>query len=82
VDEAYRDLALPFAAIEAPPFEMAADWDLPTMRGYVGTWSAVGRCRARSGRDPMALLGPALAAAWGEGRKTVRWPLTVKAARA
>jgi SAM-dependent methyltransferase len=82
VDDAYRDLALPCAAIEVPPLEMTAVWDLATMQGYVGTWSAVARCRARSGRDPMALLAPALAAAWGQGTRTVRWPLAVKAARA
>lgn len=82
VDAGYRGLAMPFAEIEAPPFEMTADWDLPTMLGYVGTWSAVGRCRTRNGRDPMALLAPALAEAWGEGAKTVRWPLTIRAARA
>jgi hypothetical protein len=29
----------------------------------------------------MALLAPALAAAWGERARTVRWPLIVKAAR-
>lgn len=82
VDEGYRDLALPFRPLEVPAFDMCADWDAETMRGYVGTWSAVQRCRARTGRDPMALLGPALAAAWGEGIRQVRWPLVVKAARA
>jgi SAM-dependent methyltransferase len=82
VDDGYRDLRLPFAELAAPPFEMAATWDRSTMHGYIGTWSAVQRCRARSGRDPMAILGPALAAAWGEGSHTVRWPLALKVARA
>ncbi|MBX3702931.1 MAG: class I SAM-dependent methyltransferase [Steroidobacteraceae bacterium] len=82
VDEGYRGLALPFAPLATPPFAMEAVWDCAAMLGYVGTWSAVARCRARSARDPMALLVPALAAAWGEGRRAVRWPLVVKAARA
>jgi len=82
VDEGYRDLALPFAPIVPPSLEMTADWSRAAMHGYIGTWSAVARCRARTGRDPMTLLAPALAAAWGEGVRTVRWPLAVKAARA
>jgi SAM-dependent methyltransferase len=82
VDEGYRDLALPFAPLAPPPLEMSADWGHAEMHGYIGTWSAVTRCRTRTGRDPMALLAPPLAAAWGEGARTVRWPLVVKAARA
>ncbi len=81
VDDGYRDLRLPFAELDAPVFEMAAHWDRSTMQGYIGTWSAVQRCRARTGRDPMALFGPALAAAWGEGSRPVRWPLTLLVAR-
>lgn len=82
VDEGYRGLALPFEPLALPPLEMTADWDAAAMHGYIGTWSAVTRCRVRTGRDPMAVLAPALAAAWGEGSRTVRWPLVVKAARA
>lgn len=82
VDDGYRELALPFAAIEPPAFEMVTEWDRATMRGYIGTWSAVQRCRSRTGRDPMAILAPALEAAWGEGPRQVRWPLVIKAARA
>jgi hypothetical protein len=52
------------------------------MLGYLDTWSAVRRCRVRSGRDPLALAIEPLAAAWGEGRRAMRWPLTLKAGRA
>lgn len=82
VDEGYRDLALPFAPLPVPAFEMSADWDRRTMLGYIGTWSAVQRCRARAGRDPMPLVAAVLPAAWGDGTRSVRWPLAVKAARA
>jgi hypothetical protein len=82
VDEGYRELVLPFAALAPPPLEMTADWSQDAMQGYIGTWSAVTRCRARTGRDPLPVLAPALAAAWGEGIRTVRWPLVMKAARA
>lgn len=82
VDEGYRDLVLPFAPLAAPRFEMSAEWDRAAMLGYVGTWSAVQRCRAQSGREPMTLMASALAAVWGEGRRRVRWPLALKASRA
>lgn len=82
VDDRYRDLVLPFARIEPPPFAMATHWDRATMLGYINTWSAVQRYRSRTGRDPMALVSPALADAWGEGARQVRWPLVIKAARA
>ena len=82
VDEGYRDLDLPFPAVEAPPFEMRTCWDAAAMLGYLDTWSAVRRCRARTGRDPLRLLAAPLAELWGEGVHDMRWPLTLKAGRA
>ena len=82
VDEGYRDLVLPFPSIEAPHFEMRTQWNSAAMLGYLDTWSAVRRCRARTGRDPLLLLAGPLADAWGEGVRDMRWPLTLKAGRA
>lgn len=82
VDDGYRDLVPPFPAVAAPPFEMRADWDLDAALGYFGTWSAVTRYRTRHERDPVALLAGPLAAAWGGGRRALRWPLAFRAARA
>ena len=45
------------------------------MLGYLDTWSAVRRCRARTGRDPLRLLAAPLADAWGDGSRDMRWPL-------
>jgi len=81
VDEGYRELAVPFPAIEAPPFEMCVDWDVQSMLGYIGTWSATQRYRARNGRDPLALLAPPLEGAWGRSRRRAAWPLVLKAHR-
>jgi SAM-dependent methyltransferase len=81
VDEGYRDLVLPFPPLDAPAFEMQARWDADAMLGYLDTWSAVRRCRSRSGRDPLALLVAPLTAAWGDGARELRWPLTFKAGR-
>jgi SAM-dependent methyltransferase len=81
VEEGYRDLVVPLPALEVPAFEMRTRWDAAAMLGYLDTWSAVRRCRARSGRDPLGLLVQPLSAAWGEGLREVRWPLVVRAHR-
>ena len=81
VDEAYRDLPLPFPEVAVPKFDMMVDWDIASVLGYVGTWSAVQRFRQRNARDPLALLAPPLAEAWGAGSRQLRWPLVIKAGR-
>jgi SAM-dependent methyltransferase len=81
VEEAYRDLPLPFAGVAVPNFEMQVDWDIESVLGYVGTWSAVQRYRQRNGRDPLALLIPPLTHAWGSGKRYLQWPLVIKAGR-
>ena len=60
VEEGYRDLVVPLRTLEAPAFEMRTRSDAAAMLGYLNTWSAVRRCRARSGRDPLGLLAAAL----------------------
>ena len=81
VEEGYRDLVVPLPPLDPPVFDMGADWDVQAMMGYLDTWSAVRRCRARTGRDPLAILAAPLADAWGEGRRDLRWPLVVRAHR-
>lgn len=82
VEERYRELALPFPAIDVPEFCMRAEWDCETAMGYLGTWSAVRRCRMRTGRDPLVVIAGPLALAWGAAPRPVRWPLAFRAARA
>ena len=83
VDSEYRTLPFPYARIDAPVFVMEARLTRPALLGYLGSWSAVSRCRAATGEDPLGPLDAELAPLWSAAEsKLVRWPLTVVAGRA
>lgn len=65
VDAGYSDIPLPFARIDTPGFAIEAHWNLAELLGYLRTWSAVKQWQRQHGRDPIALLEPELATAWG-----------------
>ena len=83
VDEGYASFDWPFAPVVAPGFEMAADWTLDRLLGYLRSYSATGRHRQATGRDAVAEAAGAFADAWGDPATTrrVRWPLFVHARR-
>lgn len=83
VESGYRTLAFPFAEQAVPPLAMRAEWPLPALLGYVGTWSAVRQASAARGPALMEELAAALAAAWGDpGRpREIRWPLGMRVGR-
>lgn len=82
IDDGYASVCLPGSALAVPSFAMTSQWSMHAVLGYVGSWSAVARCRAQTGVDPLPELAAALAPAWGEPARgrTVRWPLVVRAA--
>lgn len=83
VETGYRTLRIPFdeITVTAPP--MVADWTLDQLLGYIGTWSAVARCREASGSDPLPGLLERLAPHWGDpaGQRRIEWPLSIRAGR-
>jgi SAM-dependent methyltransferase len=82
VEEGYASVKFPFTPIAAPPFEMALEWDLPALTGYLRTWSALRAYVRARGADPVVALEPELARAWGDaGARTARWTLSVHASR-
>ncbi|QNM95263.1 class I SAM-dependent methyltransferase [Chitinimonas koreensis] len=83
VEQGYAGLELPFAPLAAPEFEMALDWTLDALVGYLGTWSATQRYKDDKGIDPLPALRERLLAAWGDPAqpRRVAWPLTVRACR-
>ena len=83
VDSGYQTIAFPFDELAAPGFALTADWPLDALVGYLGTWSAVGACRAGRGIDPLPAVRTGLADVWGdplESRRMV-WRLALRAGR-
>lgn len=80
VETGYRELPFPFPELAPPALEMTAEWRLADLLGYLGTWSAVKRCREATGRDPLAGVAGPLREAWGEPEtpRPVRWPLHLR----
>ena len=83
IDQAYAGFRWPFEALQAPGFDLCAEWTLARLLGYFSSYSATKRFREGTGRDPVAAHADALAAAWGEPdtARTVRWPMFVHARR-
>ncbi len=84
IEDAYRTLPFPFAAIAAPEFRYQCPWTLDQVMGYFSSWSAVQRFMQAERRDPLVALRPLLEQAWdappGQVRK-VTWPIYVRAGR-
>jgi SAM-dependent methyltransferase len=81
IEARYAGIAMPGQPLESPEFEMCVTWAVTDMLGYLRTWSGCARYQQTHGEDPVALIEADLRAAWGEGPRTVRWPLTLLASR-
>ncbi len=83
VDTEYREVTLPFPALETPVFTMRESWTLDQFLGYVGTWSAVRRYRIATGEDPIPSFGDQLREAWNnpESPRPMTWPIFLLACR-
>jgi len=83
VERHYVDLQLPIQReSDLPDLHMRADWSLQHVLAYIGTWSAVNRCREATGTNPVEPLADALRRAWGEDAvRPVVWPLFARIGR-
>ena len=80
------DLA-PFHDVsDVPTFRLLAEWTLPQLLGYLGSWSAVQTyARQNGGKSALDAVRPQLEAAWGADpsrARTLSWQLSVRVARA
>lgn len=83
LDDGYRDISFPYAALDAPDFRMQCEWTFEQLIGYLKTWSAVKRYERARDVNPVDAERPALQKAWGEvsvARKIV-WPLVFYAGK-
>ena len=82
VDNHYRSLPFPLEELPAPEFELSVDWPFEALMSYIGTWSAVGRCRSATGVDPAPELALALSAGWPQGAaRSIRFPIHLRIGR-
>ncbi len=83
LETGYAGLELPFPDIETPAFDLAVDWDLDQLIGYLGTWSATQRYREAKGNDPLPAVRESLLRQWGDPVETryVSWPLKLRVVR-
>jgi SAM-dependent methyltransferase len=77
----YRDIIFPWTEIEVPAVRMQENWTVDQLLGYFRTWSASKRYQKDRGADPVSLHESALRHAWGDSKRTVTWPLTLKVIR-
>lgn len=79
VESGYRDISLPLMEINAPTFEMTAQWSLSELVGYLCTWSASQRYQSARGINPVEIIYADLAAAWSkQPKRDIRWPLNMR----
>jgi SAM-dependent methyltransferase len=83
VESAYRDLPFPWQEVAVPQFQLNLSWDLDSLVGYIGTWSAVQRYRKATATDPLPALRQQLAACWNSPAtpRSVIWPLHLRVGR-
>lgn len=78
VIEGYRSVSLPWPEMAGPPaMPLVRQWRWQDMAGYLDTWSALVKARD-NGDDPLAAFLPELRERWGEGERTVSWPLQLR----
>ena len=83
VETGYRTIAIPFAQIPAPAFDMHVEWTADQFLAYLRSWSATQRYISERGDDPVASIEADLRHAWGDPQhaRTVRWDFIQRCAR-
>ncbi|KAA3629717.1 MAG: class I SAM-dependent methyltransferase [Proteobacteria bacterium] len=80
VEEGYRSIVFPFEEWPVPSIAMEAELDLPSVLGYLDSWSAAQRYRKARGEEPQDVIRDTLLEAWGDPaqRRLVRWPVCLR----
>lgn len=80
VEDGYKNIQLPFRELEAPEFNMSANWNLSQLTGYLSTWSAAKKYYKKTGVNPVEKVYGRISHMWGKPDRVipVRWPLSVR----
>lgn len=82
VEDAYRSIPFPFEEISTPGFQMAFQWTLAQLAGYLTTWSSTQKYIREHHTDPVPPLIEKLKPHWNEYEaKEVRFPLFLRTGR-
>jgi len=81
VDGRYCDITLPVPEMTVDAFDMQVKWTADEILNYMRTWSATQRYMRANQSDPLAPYEQELIKLWGDGKRDLRWPLTLKAGR-
>ncbi len=81
-DDEYASLPFPYDEPAMPRYEMKVEWTFDQLKGYLGTWSAVGEAKKVLGFNPLDAFTAKLREVWGDAEThTVCWPLFMRYGR-
>lgn len=81
VEGRYESIVSPLPEFAPERFSMEVTWTADDALEYMRTWSATRRYIDDKDADPMAIFADELHAAWGDGRRLVHWPITLRVCR-
>jgi len=79
----YKDLNLPFHAVNPPSFTYKTQVDMDKLLGFAYSWSSTQLYISKHSKDPVELVKQELTDAWGNPneKKEMTWVLALKAGR-
>lgn len=78
--EKFSEIPFPFTECKTQEFEIAAEWNLEHLTGYLWSWSSTQRFVAATNRNPLDEIASDLEKAWGDRQKKrgMVWPLILR----
>jgi len=81
IDQGYHTLPFPFQELPVPELSIKTSWNFEQLTGYLNTWSALQHYKKANDSNPLDLVLPDLALAWGKGNKEVTFPILMRVGR-
>lgn len=78
VDEGYANIPFPFDEIKTPGFVIEQNWTLDDLEGYLNTWSALQKFIKANSYSPVKDVIEQVRPSWGEGKRTIIFPVHLR----